>query len=415
MRIAVIGAGISGLVSAYLLSRSHDVTVFEAGARAGGHTNTIDVSLGGTIHHVDTGFIVFNRPNYPLFVRLLEELDVAVQPTDMSFSVQSEADDLEWCGSGLGAFFAQRRNLLRRAHWRLLREILRFNRSAPALLTEEEGAFTLREYLAREGYSPALSDLYIVPMAAALWSADPGTVLDFPAHYFVRFFENHGFFKVKGRPDWLAIRGGSQRYVEKLIAGFRDRIRTRTPVQSVRRDDEGVEIETEAHGRERFDAVVISTHSDQALRMLADPSPAESDVLGAIPYQPNEAILHTDERVMPRARAAWSSWNYHVPAEATATATVTYWMNRLQTLPADPPFFVTLNRTTDIAPERILRRIGYHHPVYTPATRAAQLRWEEINGVRHTWYAGAYWGWGFHEDGVRSAVRVTERFGETLA
>lgn len=414
MRIAVIGAGISGLVSAYLLSRSHDVTVFEAGTRVGGHTNTVDVQLGGTVHHVDTGFIVFNRPNYPLFVRLLEQLDVAVQPTDMSFSVQSEAEGLEWCGSGAGGFFAQRKNLLRPAHWRLLREILRFNRAAPQLLAEEEGSSTLREYLGRERYSQALSDLYIVPMASALWSADPRTVLDFPAHYFVRFFENHGFFKLQGRPAWLAIKGGSQRYVEKLTAGFRDRIRTRTPVRQIRRDDAGVEVETDAHGRERFAAAVLTVHSDQALRMLADATEAERDVLGAIPYQPNEAVLHTDASVMPRSRRAWSSWNYHVPAGTSPTSTVTYDMNRLQSLPADPPFFVTLNRTAGIDPARILRTIQYHHPVYTPATRAAQQRWDEINGVRHTWYGGAYWGWGFHEDGVRSAVRIGAQFGEVL-
>ncbi len=414
MRIAVIGAGISGLVSAYLLSRSHDVTVFEAGARAGGHTNTIDVALGGTIHHVDTGFIVFNRSNYPLFCRLLDQVDVAVQPTDMSFSVQNAADGLEWCGSGAGGFFAQRRNILRPAHWKLLREILRFNRAAPRLLEEDEGSFTLREYLAREGYSPALSNLYIVPMASALWSADPRTVLDFPAHYFVRFFQNHGFFKLKGRPEWLAIQGGSQRYVEKLLAGLRAHVRTRTPVQCVRRDDSGVEVTTAAHGRERFDAAVLTVHSDQALRMLADPTEAEHQVLGAIPYQPNEAVLHTDPSVMPRSKRAWSSWNYHVPAGPSPTSTVTYDMNRLQSLPADPPFFVTLNRTVGIDPGSILRRIQYHHPVYTPATRAAQQRWDEINGVRHTWYGGAYWGWGFHEDGVRSAVRIASRFGEAL-
>ena len=414
MRIAILGAGVSGLVSAYLLSRSHDVTVFEAGARAGGHTNTIDVALGGTIHHVDTGFIVFNRPNYPNFMRLLERLDVAIQPTDMSFSVQGAADGLEWSGSGLGGFFAQRQNLLRPRHWGLLREILRFGKQAPALLEEEEGALTLRAYLEREGYSRALRDLYVVPMAAALWSADPRTVLEFPAHYFVRFFENHGFFRVRGRPDWLVVQGGSQRYVEALARSFRDAIRTNTPVEGIRRDADGVQVQTAAHGVERFDAAVLALHSDQALALLGDASEDEVSVLGAIPYQPNEVVLHTDARVMPSERRAWSSWNYHVPAGAQSTATVTYWMNRLQSLPDDPPFFVTLNRTADIAPECILRTQRYHHPVYTPATRAAQKRWQEINGVRHTWYCGAYWGWGFHEDGVRSALRVCEQLGEVL-
>lgn len=414
MRIAVLGAGISGLVSAYVLSRAHAVDVYEAGPRPGGHTNTVDFELEGVQHRIDTGFIVFNRPNYPGFTSLLDRLGVAVQETDMSFGVQCARTGLEYRGSGFGAFFAQRGRMLSPRHWRLLREILRFNREAPALLEQPEDVGTLREYLTAGGYSAALREHYIVPMAAALWSGDPRLVLDFPAHFFVRFFENHGFFKLRDRPQWLTVRGGSQRYVEQLTRSFADRIRTSSPVRSVRRTSTGVEVSSDAHGVERYDAVVFATHSDQALRLLSDPTDAEREVLGAIHYQPNETVLHTDSSVMPRQRRAWSSWNYHVPAEAGSRATVTYHMNRLQRLPEDPPFFVTLNRTAAIDPARILRRIEYHHPIYTPGARLAQGRWAEINGVHHTWFAGAWWGWGFHEDGVQSALRVCRALGLDL-
>ena len=413
-RIAIVGAGISGLVAAYVLSRVHDVTVFEAGPRAGGHTNTIDLRVGGTLHHVDTGFIVFNEPNYPGFCRLLGQLGVAWQPTDMSFSVQCARTGLEYRGSSLATFFAQRANLLAPRHWRLLREILRFNRAAPALLREAEDDRTLEAYLVAGGYSQALREHYLVPMAAALWSADPRTVLQFPAHSFMRFFENHGFFRVRGRPTWRVVRGGSQRYAERLRAAIQGEVRTSTPVRSVARAPQAVEIETERHGRESFDEVVLAVHSDQALSLLADPTAAEREVLADIAYQPNDALLHGDVSVMPRARRAWSSWNYHLPSEPGRAATVTYDMNRLQSLGAPPYFFVSLNRSADIDPALVHRRLRYHHPVYDPKARAAQRRWPEVNGRDRTWYCGAWWGWGFHEDGVQSALRVCDAFGLAL-
>jgi predicted NAD/FAD-binding protein len=332
----------------------------------------------------------------------------------MSFSVQCARTGLEYRGSSFGTFFAQRRNLFRWRHWRLLREILRFNREAPRLLDEQETDLTLGAWLEERRYGPALAEHYLVPMSAALWSADPGHALEFPAHYFVRFFENHGFFRLEGRPAWLVIRGGSQRYVDRLVRAFEDRIRTATPVRGIRRFEDRVQIEVEGGGAEAFDAVVLAVHSDQALQMLEDPSQAEREVLGAIPYQRNEAILHTDPSVMPHCRRAWSSWNYHVPESATGQATVTYHMNRLQSLPDDPPFFVTLNREDAVDSESVLRRITYHHPVYTPRSRAAQLGHVRISGVRNTWYCGAYWGWGFHEDGVRSALDVCADFGLNL-
>lgn len=413
-KIAVIGGGISGLVAAYVLSRAHDVSVYEAGARVGGHTNTLAVATERGPVQVDTGFIVFNGPNYPGFCTLLEQLQVAWQPTDMSFSVQCARSGLEYSGSGPGGFFAQRGNLLRRSHWRLLREVLRFNREAPGILQGPEGEQTLAAWLDEHHYSEALREHYLLPMAAALWSADPRTVLEFPAHFFVQFFENHGFFKLQGRPEWRVVCGGSQRYVERLVASLPGPVHTGTPVRGVRRRDQAVEVRTDARGTEAFDEVVFAVHSDQALAILEDASETERRLLQDVAYQPNEAVLHSDPHVMPRLRRAWSSWNYHLPPEPGSAATVTYWMNRLQGLPEDPPFFVTLNRSTEIDPARVHRSIRYHHPVYNPAARRAQLRWDEINGVRQTWFCGAWWGWGFHEDGVQSALRVCRAFGLEL-
>ncbi len=414
MKIAVIGAGVAGLVSALVLSRQHDVQVFEAAPRPGGHTYTVELQHAGRRHPVDMGFIVFNRPNYPGFAKILDGLGVGAQATDRSFGVQCARTGLEYGGSSIGAFFAQRARLLAPRHWRLLREILRFHREAPAVLDRPEGLETLRTFLEEGRYSQALQEHYIVPMAAALWSGDPGAILEFPAHYFVQFFENHGFFKLRGRPEWLTVQGGSQSYVEKLCAKLPRAIRTSCPVLSVRRTQEAAFVHTRAHGEEAFDAVVLALHSDRALRILRDPSAAEQEVLGAIRTQPNEVVLHSDARVMPRQRRAWSSWNYHVPSQAGGRATVTYHMNRLQRLPEDPAVFVTLNRSEAIDPSLVHHRITFHHPIYTPQARRAQQRWGEINGVRRTWYAGAWWGWGFHEDGVQSALRVCREFGLEL-
>ena len=411
VRIAVVGTGIAGLASAHLLAARHEVTVYEAEARPGGHTHTQDVVVDGRPLSVDTGFIVLNRVNYPGFCRLLDRLGVDTQPSDMSFSVRDDRNGLEWKGSTLGSLFAQRRNLLRPRFLRMVREILRFNRDAPRLLEEEDRGLTLGEYLARERYSDRFVENYLVPMGAALWSMDPAAMGDFPAGTFVAFFANHGMLLLRGRPAWLTIRGGSRRYVERILEPVRDRLRLATPVLGVAREERGVRLDLPAGEVARPDAVVLACHSDQALRLLRDPSAAEREVLGAIPYQENDAVLHTDASVMPRSPRAWASWNWHVPKEPQGRATITYDLTRLQSLPGPTRLFLTLNRTAAIDPSRVLSRTTYHHPVFTVAGVAAQRRRDEVSGVRGTWYAGAWWGHGFHEDGVASAFAVARGLG----
>lgn len=412
-RLAIVGTGISGLVAAHLLARRHDVTVFEAGDHVGGHTNTIDVEHDGRTWAIDTGFIVFNDRTYPNFTALLGQLEVRSQPSSMSFSVQCERSGLEYAGASLNTLFAQRRNLLRPAFYRMLRDILRFNRRAPELLHDPDDELTLGVYLQREGYSRGFIDHYIVPMGAAIWSAEPASMLEFPAVWFVRFFHNHGMLSIDDRPTWRVIAGGSRNYVTPLIAPFRDRIRLGAAVRSVHRSDDHVVVRTRDDS-ETFDGVVLATHSDQALRLLEAPSPAEREILGAIPYQRNEAVLHTDQSLLPRRRRAWAAWNYHVRWAASGPAAITYNANILQGLDAPVQFCVTLNHGARIDPRRVLRRIVYHHPVFTRAGVAAQRRHAEISGQQRTWYCGAYWGNGFHEDGVRSALAVTRDFGIDL-
>ncbi len=413
MRIAIIGSGISGLVAARRLQALAEIDVFEAGAHVGGHTHTHAIELGGRSFAVDTGFIVFNERTYPGFVRLLRELGVPWQASDMSLSVRDERTGLEWNGRDLDTFYAQRVNLLRPGFHRMLFDILRFNRAARALLAQEGPEIELGAWLERGRYGRAFVEHYLVPMAAAVWSAAPGEIRAFPARFLARFFANHGFLEIDDRPQWLVVRGGSQRYVEALTRPFARRIRLRTPVRSIARDAQGVELVLHDGERLRFDEVVLATHSDQALALLADPTPAERAVLGALEYQENEAVLHTDTRLLPRRRKCWASWNCHVLDERERTlrpdrVALTYWMNRLQGLDAPVDFCVTLNRSEAIDPARVLRRITYHHPRFTLGALAAQQRWSEINGVRSTWFCGAYWGFGFHEDGLQSGLRVAE-------
>ncbi len=406
MRIAIIGAGIAGMTAAWLLHRKHELTVFEAAARIGGHTNTVEVALGGKDYAIDTGFIVFNDRTYPNFIQLLGELQVAAQPTNMSFSVRCDKTGLEYNGATLNTLFAQRRNLLRPSFHRMLRDILRFNREAPALLAAASHPLSLRDYLERQRYSREFIDYYLIPMGAAIWSARPDLMGQIPVRHFVQFFHNHGLLSISQRPQWRVIQGGSRRYAQRLVALFRDRIRLACPVTWVRRLPDGVLLKPQDGGSERFDAVIIAAHSDQALRLLADPSEQERTILGAIPYQENEVALHTDTRLLPRRRLAWAAWNYHIPRQAQAPVALTYNMNILQGLDAPETFCVSLNHSAAIDPASILYRTVYHHPVYTPGTVAAQQRWGEINGVNRTWYCGAYWGYGFHEDGVNSALAV---------
>jgi predicted NAD/FAD-binding protein len=407
MRIAIVGSGVSGLVTAHLLHRTHDITVFEAGAYAGGHTNTVAVETEAGVHHVDTGFIVFNDRNYPRFERLLQSLDVAWQPSSMTFSVSDGRGDFEYNGSSPNGLFAKRAHLVTPWFHRMVADLVRFNREARRLLASREDP-SLRGWLEDRGYSRAFVERLIVPQAAAVWSADPEQMWRFPARFLAEFFDNHGMLGITGRPRWRTIKGGSRRYVEKLIAPLR--VRLDTPVRSIERHDDHVTVDGE-----RFDEVVIAAHADQALSMLADPSDREHEILGAFPYQANEAVLHTDRALLPRRRRAWASWNYHLLEEPSGLPTVTYHMNRLQNLQAREEFCVTLNRTAAIDPAKVVKRVAYAHPVYTKAGVAAQARHHEISGRERTHYCGAYWGWGFHEDGVTSAVRVAERLGgETL-
>lgn len=409
MRIAVVGSGIAGLASAWLLSREHEVTLFEADDRIGGHVHTHAVRDGGSELAIDTGFIVFNERTYPNFVKLLRALDVEAQPSDMSFSVADAATGIEWNGTSLDTLFAQRRNLLRPSFLRMVSDVLRFNREATAYAHGSDADVPMREFLSRGRYRAEFVRLYLVPMAAAIWSMPEGAVLDFPFRTFATFFVNHGMLTVDDRPRWLAIRGGSRRYVDAIVKPFADRIRTRAPVARVTRHESGVELVANA-GPERFDGVVLACHSDQALAMLADPSAQEREILGSIAYQANDTVLHADATLLPRTRKAWASWNYHVDGDAHPRARLTYWMNRLQTLRSDRTWCVTLNATERIAPSAIHARMTYHHPVMTAAADAARARVAEIDGVRRTYYAGAYWGYGFHEDGLRSALRVAAHF-----
>jgi uncharacterized protein len=410
-RIAVVGAGVSGLVAAAELHRAgHDVAVFEAASYAGGHTNTVDVETPQGQWAIDTGFIVFNELNYPNFERLLAELGVATQPTDMSFSVSDGRGEFEWATTGARGLFARPAHALDPRFLRMLRDLLRFNREARKLVGSGRQGPSLHRFLADGGYSNYFIERLLVPQASAVWSADPSQMWSFPAGFLAEFFENHRVLQLIGRPAWRSITGGSRRYVEALTEPFLDHIHLRTPVRRVQRTPQEVVLILD-DGCEIFDEVVIAVHSDRALRMLADPSPAETEVLGAIPYQRNQAVLHTDSSLMPRRRSAWASWNFHLMDRPTGRTTVTYHMNRLQSLDADRDFLVTLNMTEAIDPASVIRTIDYGHPVYTPDGIEAQRRWAEISGVRRTHYAGAYWRWGFHEDGVWSALRVAQRLG----
>jgi len=412
MKIAIIGTGIAGNVAAYHLAREHEITVYEANNYIGGHTHTHQVDVNGQRLAVDTGFIVFNRETYPNFIRLLNELNVEAQPSIMSFSVKSERNGLEYNGSSLNQIFAQRRNLLRPSFYRMIRDILRFFRESRTLIQGWDESLTLGDYLQRERYGREFIDQFIIPMGAAIWSTDPVQMFRFPACYFVRFFHNHGLLGVDEQLQWYVVKGGSNVYVDKLIAGHRDRIRTNSRVLSVRRHMTHVEITATDGSVERYDQVFIASHSDQALAMLQDPTALEREVLGAIRYQPNEAVLHTDESLMPKSRRAWASWNYHLLQDEQQPAALTYNMNLLQGLPAHAPLLVTLNNSDAIDPDKVIEKMNYDHPVYTLEAVAAQQRQAEINGVNRTYYMGAYWRNGFHEDGVVSALNALEHFKE---
>ncbi len=410
MRIAVVGSGIAGLGTAWLLSQQHEVVLFEADQRIGGHTHTHAIEMDGRTLAVDTGFIVFNGDHYPLLTRLLASLEVESQPTTMSFSVHNARSGLEYNAGTLAGLFCQPANLLSPRFLGMIADLRRFYREAPKLLEQAGPGPTLGQYLAERNYSAAFRDDHLVPMASALWSSPSARILDFPAVQLVRFMANHHMLQISGRPQWRVVRGGSSRYIAAMRARWSVEERVGTGVQSIRRTGHAVAV-TSATGQESFDHVVLACHADDALALLADASVRERAILGDLEFQTNDVVLHTDARVLPRRRSAWAAWNAHVPAQPSADCTVSYWMNALQSIDSAQPLIVTLNRSAAIDPARVLRTMRYRHPLQTHAAAAAQKRKAEIQGVANTWFAGAYWGFGFHEDGLRSAVDVAHSLG----
>ena len=413
MKIAIIGSGISGLTSAYLLQQQHDVTVFESAERIGGHTATVQVEEAGSTRAIDTGFIVFNDWTYPNFIRLMDELGVKSKATEMSFSVSCQRTGLEYGGNNLNTLFAQRRNLLNFSFIGMLKDILRFNKEA--ILDLESGQLkegvTLGEYLKEKGYGSRFASHYLIPMGSAIWSSTLDEMMEFPLVFFVRFFKNHGLLSVNDRPQWRVIEGGSSAYLQPLVENFKDRVQLGADITQVYRTEDKVIIHFGDGSTQVFDQVVFACHSDEALALLADPSPDEQAILGAIPYRNNDVVLHTDTRLLPKKKLAWSSWNYHLGEDRTKPATLSYNMNILQHFSSDTTYVVTLNQTDMIAEDKIVGRFQYSHPTFTLEGIKAQDRWQDINGVNKTWFCGAYWRNGFHEDGCWSGVRVANGLG----
>ncbi len=408
MKIAVIGSGISGLTSAYLLSKEHEVHVFERDERIGGHTATKDITLDGVDYSIDTGFIVFNDWTYPNFIRLMDELGVNSKPTDMSFSVSADAQNYEYSGTSISTLFVQWKNIFSLKHWRMIKDILRFNKEAIADLDNNQISqdMTLGQYLTENNYSKHFIDYYLIPMGCAIWSASIKDMMDFPLYFFVRFFKNHGLLSVTNRPQWRVLEGGSKSYLDPITQPFKNNIHCNSVIDKVERHSDKVVLHFHDQPSLTFDQVIFACHSDQALALLADPDDAEKDILSAIPYLDNEVVLHTDKAMLPKQEKAWSSWNYLLDKSQQDQAVLSYNMNILQGIQSDHTFCVTLNATEKIQSDKILGRYHYAHPSFTLAGIAAQARWSDINGVNRTWYCGAYWKNGFHEDGCESGLRV---------
>lgn len=416
MKVAIIGTGIAGMTAAYYLKDCADITVFEKEQRLGGHTSTVDVSVDGRQYAVDTGFIVYNERTYPNFIRLLDELGVPVKATTMGFSVSSRLDGLEYSGENIASLFAQKKNLFNWQHWRMIKDILRFNKEAPMHLKQKlvNEDMCLGDYLEKYQYSDAFKNHYLVPMGAAIWSSSTEVMMQFPMRFFIQFFSNHGLLQVKDRPQWYVIEGGSRNYIPELTMSYKQSLRLDAEVVSVKRNGDVVSLRCRDGYQEDFDQVVFACHSDQALAMLEDANDVESSVLSAMPYKDNDVVLHTDETMLPQIKSTWSSWNYLLHDYQQDCATLTYNMNILQGIQAPVTFCVTLNDSSEIDPDKIIARFNYAHPVFTRESVAAQQRWSEINGVNASWFCGAYWRNGFHEDGVVSGLKVANAIRQRL-
>lgn len=412
-RIAVVGSGISGLSAAWLLSKSHDVTLIEAENRPGGHSNTVDCDIDGKDVAVDTGFIVYNPPAYPNLTAMFSHLNVPTAPSNMSFAVSMGNGAYEYAGSNLLQLVGNASNLLSRGHWRLMRDIPRFFNTALAKLPGLSDNVTIGEFLKAEGYSDYFTDRHLLPMAGAIWSATAGDMRDYPARAFLRFFDNHGLLQLTNRPLWRTVQGGSREYISRLMRDSTLTVRLQTPVKSITRDQSGITIQSVHGDTQNFDDVVIATHGDQALALLANPTPDERRILGAFRYSCNRAILHRDETLMPKRRRLWASWNYMsgLPPAVVQTSSVTYWMNSLQPLPTKSPVFVSLNPATSPRASRVLAEFDYTHPVFDPAAMAAQKSLWTLQGQHGTWFCGAHFGSGFHEDGLQAGLDVAEQLG----
>ena len=414
MKIAIIGSGISGLTAAHLLCKDFDITVFEANDYIGGHTHTHDLEIEKKNWRIDSGFIVYNEKTYPNFIKLLKKLKVATQKTSMGFSVKVPDTGLEYSGGSLNSLFAQRLNLFRPSFLIMIKDILKFNRIAISELEAIERTTTINDFLKKHKFSSQFIDNYIIPMGAAIWSTSASKTIEMPAAFYIRFFKNHGLLQIFNRPQWFVISGGSKSYIKKIVEGYKDKVKLSTPVKKVRRDDNGVDVFFGEKGSsEKFDKVIFATHSDQALRLLEEPSQEEIDILGALPYQKNEAILHTDSGILPKKKKTWSSWNF-LNVNKSSPVSLTYNMNILQSLETKIDFLVTLNGSGAIDPKKIIKKILYHHPLFTIDGIEAQKKKHQISGVNNTFYCGAYWGNGFHEDGVNSAIDVSNSLNKAV-
>ena len=410
-KIAVIGSGISGLSAAWLLAQNHDVTLFEKDDRLGGHSNTVDIDG----HFIDTGFIVYNQLNYPNLVAFFDELTIATQPTDMSFSASLDGGKIEYAGTSLAALFAQKSNLLRPAYWGMIRDILRFYREAPTIIDRAETEqWTLRQLLAHGGYGKSFTDYHLLPMGAAIWSTPAEDMLDYPAAAFIRFCRNHGLLQISDRPEWRTVTGGSRQYVNRIADILAGRIRLNSSVAAVHTGKSGVLVECRDGHVQQFDDVLFATHADQALSLIAEPTPAQRKLLGSFKYEKNLAILHADASLMPKRRKAWASWNYigaRKDSRSRENLCVTYWMNRLQDLETKTDYFVTLNPAFEPKNGTVLRTFPYDHPLFDNTAIAAQKMLWNLQGQKNLWFCGSYFGYGFHEDGIQSGLAAAEALG----